>query len=307
MSTDKQNEQSPDDQIAYCRRFAERQGWAVVESLVVAEAGISGASRHNRPGLLDLVERIAEWEVLLCWDSSRLARNQEDLGWLLNRLRSARRTGYAVSTGLELLNVGARVMGVFDEEYRHKLRADVQRGLLGRFDRQLATGGTPFGYRTVPIVVGHDAHGHPKTHGYRLEVAPELAPVVVRLFEGYARQGLGLRVLAHRMNAEGIAAPRARREKGRAASWAPTAIREMLRNPIYRGERIYNRSEWIKDHATGKRTRFERPESEWVRQHDEAWRIVSDELWRAAQEARGRRNERHVRDEVPAASRKVVA
>jgi hypothetical protein len=70
----------------------------------------------------------------------------------------------------------------------------------------------------------------------------------------------------------------------------------MLRNPIYRGERVWNRSEWIKDHETGKRQRFERPESEWVRQQEEAWRIVPDELWNAAQEARGRRNERHVRD-----------
>jgi hypothetical protein len=135
-----------------------------------------------------------------------------------------------------------------------------------------------------------------QTQGYRLEVDPELAPVVVRLFEGYARQGLGLRTLAHRLNAEGVASPRPRGTRGRAASWSPTAIREILRNPLYRGERVWNRSEWIKDHETGKRQRFERPESEWVRQQEEAWRIVPDELWQAAQDARGRRNERHVRD-----------
>src|SRR5215510_3806112 len=38
-------------------------------------------------------------------------------------------------------------------------------------------------------------------------------------------------------------------------SWAPTAIREMLRNPIYRGERVWNRSEWVKDHETGSKCR----------------------------------------------------
>ena len=53
----------------------------------------------------------------------------------------------------------------------------------------------------------------------------------------------------------------------------------MLRNDLYRGERIWNRSEWIKDHETGKRRRYERPESEWVRREDDAWRIVSDEVW----------------------------
>jgi hypothetical protein len=145
-------------------------------------------------------------------------------------------------------------------------------------------------------VVGQDSHGHPRTQGYRLEVDPELAPIVVRIFEGYAHQGLGLRTLAHRLNAEGVAPPRARRAKGRVASWSPTAIREMLRNPIYRGERVWNRSEWIKDHETGKRQRFERPESEWVRQQEEAWRIVPDELWNAAQDVRGGRNARHLRD-----------
>jgi len=53
----------------------------------------------------------------------------------------------------------------------------------------------------------------------------------------------------------------------------------MLENPIYRGEYVWNRSEWIKDHETGKRRRFVRPESEWIRQHSPAWQIVSAELW----------------------------
>ncbi len=296
MSTDKQSDTSPEDQIARCREYAERKGWQLVESAIVAEAGISGASRHNRPGLLGLMARIDEWDVLVAYDFARLARNEEDLGWIRNRLKSRRRRAFEASTGLDLDNVGARVMGVMNAEYLEKVRNDTLRGLRGCFDRKLATGGPPFGYRTVPIVVGQDAHGHPRTEGYRLEVDPELAPVVVRLFEGYARQGLGLRMLAHRMNEEEIAPPRPRAGRGRAASWAPTAIREMLRNPIYRGERVWNRSEWIKDHETGRRQRFERPESEWVRQQEEAWRIVPDELWQAAQEARGRRNERHLRD-----------
>ncbi|HTX52499.1 MAG TPA: recombinase family protein, partial [Candidatus Baltobacteraceae bacterium] len=63
-----------------------------------------------------------------------------------------------------------------------------------------------------------------------------------------------------------------------------SALREMLRNPIYRGDLVWNRSEWVKDHETGWRRRFERPEAEWVRQHDESWRIVPESLWQQAQE-----------------------
>ena len=289
MSTDKQSEASPADQVRECRSFAERRGLDVVPDLVFEEAGISGASRHNRPRLLELVARIDEWDVLLAFDFSRLARNQEDLGWIRNRLRLHRREAFESSTGLELGNIGARVMGVFSEEYLTKLAADTHRGLRGRFDRKLATGGCPFGYRTVAIVVGSDAHGRPLMDGFELEVDPELAPIVGRLFDGYALQGLGLRTLAHQLNAEGHRSPRGK-------GWAPTAIRELLRNPIYRGERVWNRSLWVKDHDTGRRRRIERPESEWTHQHEERWRIVSDELWQAAQDARAGRNERHERD-----------
>src|SRR4030095_11658444 len=109
VSTDRQSLDSPADQIARCRDFASARGFAVVESLVTSEAGISGASRHNRPGLLSLFERIGEWDVLLCWDSSRLARDSEDLGWICNRLRSRRRPGHGASTGLDLFYVGREV------------------------------------------------------------------------------------------------------------------------------------------------------------------------------------------------------
>ena len=289
MSTDKQSDTSPDDQIARCREYAEGQGWRVDDGLVIAEAGISGTSRHNRPGLLGLMSRIDEWDVLLAYDFARLARNQEDLGWIRNRLRVQQKKAIESSTGMDLDNVGARVMGVMSEEYLEKVRQDTHRGLRGCFDRKHATGGGPFGYRTIPIVVGEDTHGHPVTKGYRIEVNPEQAAIVAQLFKAYATQGLGIRNLAHDLNARGTPSPRGK-------GWSPSAIREMLLNPIYKGERIWNRSFWVKDHETGKRKRFERPENEWVRQYEESWRVVSDDLWDAAQVARNKRNERHLRD-----------
>ncbi len=64
VSTDRQSTDSPADQIGRCRAFAESRGWTVADDVVVIEAGISGASRHNRPGLLELVARIDEWDAL---------------------------------------------------------------------------------------------------------------------------------------------------------------------------------------------------------------------------------------------------
>ncbi len=89
MSTDRQSADSPADQISRCRDFATSRGWSIADDVVVQDAGISGASRHERPQFLELMARINEWEVLLCWDFSRLARNEEDLGWVRNRLKAA--------------------------------------------------------------------------------------------------------------------------------------------------------------------------------------------------------------------------
>ena len=278
MSTDKQSADSPADQIARCREFAAAQGWHVAESLVTEDAGVSGASRHNRPKLLDLMARIAEWDVLLCWEFSRLARSSEDLGWIRNRLHVMKKTAFEATTGLDVFNVGSKVMGVLAEEYLVKLRADTHRGLRGRAERGLAAGGTPYGYRTEEIPSGKvDPHGRSIPAGYRIVVHEEESAVVREIFESYA-SGEGLRTIAHRLNAEGVPSPRAK-------GWSSSAVQAMLQNSIYRGEYVWNRSEWIKDHDTGRRRRYERPESEWVRQLQPELAIVSSALWDQAREA----------------------
>ena len=282
MSTDKQSADSPADQIARCRDFARVRGWRVVEELVLQDAGISGASRHNRPRLLELISRLDEWDVLLCFDFSRLARDAEDLGWIRNRLRVQKRTAFAAADGLELFNVGAKVLGVMNEEFLVKLRADTHRGLRGRVERGFSGGGTPYGYQSEAVHRGRTGgRGEAIPDGYRLKINEPAAATVRRIFEDYTN-GVGLRAIASALNAEGIPSPRGR-------GWAPAALHALLRNPIYVGEHIWNRSEWIKDHETGRRRRHERPESEWLRRFDESLRIIPDELWQRAVAARAAR------------------
>ena len=64
MSTDRQSEDSTSDQVAACGKYAATQGWDVVD--VVEDAGISGASRHERTKFLELMARMGSWDVLLC-------------------------------------------------------------------------------------------------------------------------------------------------------------------------------------------------------------------------------------------------
>jgi hypothetical protein len=107
--------------------------------------------------------------------------------------------------------------------------------------------------------------------------------VVRQIFSLYAA-GDGILAIAKRLNAEGVPTPRPRgHQRHRPRSWSPSAIREMLRHDLYRGELVWNRSRWTKRRRGGRR-RAERPESEWRRQQDPAWVIVPPDLWDAVHE-----------------------
>ena len=176
--------------------------------LLIEDAGVSGASRADAHQFLELMARITEWDALLCWDFSRLARNEEDLGWVRNRLKAAKKSAYAVNTGRSIHDLGSRVEAVIAAEYLDKLKADTHRGLRGRAKRGLSAGGLPYGYRTEELPSGQvDPDGRSIPRGYRFVNDEPQAEVVRRIFESYA-SGEGLRSIAYRLNAEGIPAPR---------------------------------------------------------------------------------------------------
>jgi site-specific DNA recombinase len=69
-------------------------------------------------------------------------------------------------------------------------------------------------------------------------------------------------------------------------SWAPTAVREIIRCELYWGIVIWNRSQKIIRRGTKAYRR--RPETDWLRRDAPELRIVSEELWRAVERRRER-------------------
>jgi site-specific DNA recombinase len=63
--------------------------------------------------------------------------------------------------------------------------------------------------------------------------------------------------------------------------WCPTAIREMLKNELYIGNVVWNRSKFVKVPGTNKRQRRLRRESEWLRSSNPELAIVPADLWSA--------------------------
>lgn len=255
FSTELQSESSIADQVRICREYAAARGWSIVAEF--SDQGISGAALGNRPGAQRALEACQPGDVLLVNDLSRLSRSQ-DLAPLLARLSHR----------------GVRVIGAqdgFDSDARH---ARMQAGLSGimseEFRRMIAD-------RTHAALASRAQDGRPT--GGKAFADPEL----VREIFGRFAAGESMRAIAVDMNRRGIPAPGATwRERSRPRGrWLVSALHAMLRNDLYVGRRVWNRSRWVKDPDSGKRIRIERPESEWIVRPVEP--IVDVDTWERVQ------------------------
>ena len=101
--------------------------------------------------------------------------------------------------------------------------------------------------------------------------------------------GAGFKHIAAALNERGVPSARGR-------TWASSAVRSMLVNPVYRGDLVWNRrsggkffgvrKERTVKRADGKASRLEElDESQWVRIEGAVPALVSSEIWDRAQEA----------------------
>ena len=102
----------------------------------------------------------------------------------------------------------------------------------------------------------------------------------MRIFTSHA-EGVSLTQIVKTFNEENV--PGSIRS---AEGWSPATISRILDNEKYAGRWIWNRTESRRDPKTGRRRRFDKPESEWVINEDEELRIVPKQLWEAVRERR---------------------
>lgn len=260
-STDRQTESSIEDQLRVCRAFIDGRGWTAIAEHF--DRGISGAALGNRPGAKAALEQLVAGDALVVNDLSRLSRSQ-DLAPLLARLRHRGVRVIGVQDGFDSETRTARMQaglsGIMSEEFRMHV-ADRTRSALEQRARQgLPTGGKAFGN----------------------------VDLVREIFERFAA-GDALRTIAGDLNARGIPSPGATwKDRGRPrGKWFVSALHSMLKNELYIGRQIWNRSKWVKDPDTGKRHRRENPRHEWIVR--EVAPIVDLDTWNTVQ-AKFRRN-----------------
>jgi site-specific DNA recombinase len=133
---------------------------------------------------------------------------------------AARRYYQLASLGVKVMcledgtDPGATLLSLWAEKKDERLGQKVQAAMRRKAVKGEVLGRPPFGYRVGPR--------------RRLEIVPEEAAVVRYIFRLYLRDGLGIRLIARRLNEEGV-------RTHRDGLWSMVTVRDILRNRSYLG------------------------------------------------------------------------
>lgn len=278
-SSDRQRETSIEDQVRRCREHIEREGGAVVDGLVFTDCAISGASlaRTGFESLMALVTaKPPTVDVIVTEDVSRVTRDLADGAALFKKLQfvGVPLIGVAdgINTGSKHAKLTYTVKNLVADIYLDDLRDKTLRGLEGRHLAGFSTGNPPYGYRSIEVK-GADG----KIVGHRLEVDPEKAAVVRRVFALYL-DGHSLSGIAKLLCSEGVSPPRAH-TRHRRKGWVETTIRTFLHNEKYVGVWRYKEREWAHVPGENRRAPRLRPAAEVMEQLRPELRIIDEDTW----------------------------
>src|SRR5687768_15681040 len=283
FSSENQREQSIEDQVRVCRDFARRDGITVLDEHIYFDEAQSGAIR-SRPGL-EALKKAAEdkqFDVLLVDDSSRLSRDNQHFNTLLCLFQFWGIRLISVSDGLDMREEHAKVAyqfrGIINELYLTDLKKKTHRGQMGQVLRGFAVGSRGYGYTSAPDGESkYDKKGRLRADGFKLQVAPEEARVVQRIYRDFI-EGQAITKIAKALNEEQV--PTKAKLRG---GWNVSTISRILKDEKYTGRFIWNRTTTVKDPLSGKMKQVDRPKDEWVVQERADIRIISDDEWNAVQ------------------------
>jgi len=278
-SSENQRRESIDDQISSCQKYAVIHGYNVEDANIFTDEATSGA-RVDRKGLDELIAAsgAGRFDIVLVDDLSRLARDNYLMLTKLAQLHFNGVSVISIADGLDTNDkeskLAIQIRGIFNELQLDDLRKKTLRGQKGQKERGFFVGESTYGYRSIPFgEVRMDKKGRPRPEGYRMEIEPGEAAIILRIFNEFS-EGRSKSEIVRRLNKEGVPG---RFKSGR--GWSPSTITRMLNNTKYVGRWIWNKLESRKDPQTGRLRRFPKPESEWHVHEDENLRIIPQELW----------------------------
>lgn len=230
VSTDKQEELSPDAQIRLGREYAAQHNIHIPDEYIFRDDGISGKKADRRPGFKALIATARSKghpiDCILVWKFSRFARNQEESIVYKSMLARDKVEVISISEPLPDGPFGAlneRIIEWMDEYYLTNLSTEVVRGMTENAMRGNYQASPGIGYRSpgpkqVPVK------------------DPDTFPIVEYCDRWFMQEQLTTRQIALRLNSMGY-----RTKRGNA--FDARGVEYILRNPFYAGKIRWNYSE----------------------------------------------------------------
>jgi site-specific DNA recombinase len=240
VSSDEQREkQSIETQLDFARRYCELHGITIAD--VYKDDGVSGGIPCGiRPEGARLLEdaRTGKFDLLLMYRVDRLSRSLVDL---LQTSQMIEDYGITLQSMTEPFDTSTpigkfvlQLLGMLAELEKSNIRDRVVTGSFRCARESKWLGGPPpLGYR-----VGKDKH---------LEVEPEEAAVIHRIFTLYVEGNMNLGQLADLLNAEGVPTGNQLHGRGKQGrGWHNATLSALLNNRTYMGENFYNKRKSVR-------------------------------------------------------------
>ncbi len=250
MSSEMQKS-SPRQQRDQIKKLAQRRGYEIVRWY--EDLAVSGDDIRRRVAFRRMVadaER-KSFETILCWSQDRFGRfDSIEAGEWIGPLRRAGIELVTVTDGEITWNDAiGRLIYTIQQEAKHAFLVDLARGILrGAHQRalegRLHVGKIPYGYNKLIF----DERGElvrrlaplqklSKPKEWTGSLVPTLDSSIIRTvrwrFRSYDR-GMSIRGLAVSLNRRRVPSPEGHH-------WSSDTIRKILANPVYVGDRVWNR------------------------------------------------------------------
>ena len=298
FSTDNQNEESIESQVEKCKEFIEREGWTLNPDHIYPDYAISGAT-NKRPGLQNLMasarKKPRAFDRVVVFSKSRLSRSSLQELKITSELEGHGIEVVSASEPFHTMKGSGRVAAesairMVNEVYLAQVAEHVKRGQDHSASQGFKRTWAPYGYKNEwvldPSASMDKRTGQPRMR-LKWVVDIEQAEVVRRLFKEYL-QGNGFKKLASKLNEKGVQAPRS-------DSWAPSAIREMLRNHSYLGWYCLGKTSRVKG-ADGRKRYVDNPMDQWRIYKNAHEPIVTEDLFNKVQERMAKVSKKYKKD-----------
>lgn len=223
VSTEKQEELSPDAQKRLILEYAKRNQICVSDRyLFLEEGGISGKKAEKRPQFQKMIALAKSqdhpFDLILVWKFSRFARNQEESIVYKSMLKKDNVDVVSVSEPLVDGPFGLlmeRIIEWMDEYYSIRLSGEVFRGMSENAMRGNFQASPPLGY-AIP---------YPKATPVILE---EQAAIVRLIFQKYANEGISIANLTQYLNQLDLKTAKGKRFEKRSVSYILQNVRVII-------------------------------------------------------------------------------